>query len=32
MAEKLDPMETVSVEEALKMEIMVNQALIDILV
>ena len=32
MAEKSEPMETVTVEEALNMEIIVNQALIDILV
>ena len=32
MAEKLEPTETVTVEEALQMEIIVNQALIDILV
>ena len=32
MDEKLEAMETVSVEDALQMEIIVNQALIDILV
>ena len=32
MAEKLDPKETVSFEEALKMEIAINQALIDLLI
>ena len=32
MAEKLEPLETVTVEDALQMEIIVNQALIDILV
>ena len=32
MAEKVEPLETVTVEDALQMEIIVNQALIDILV
>ena len=32
MAEKLDPKEVVSVEEALRMEMFINQALIDLLV
>jgi hypothetical protein len=32
MAEKLDERETVSLAEALKMEIFINQALIDLLV
>ena len=32
MAEKLDPKETVSFEEALKMEITINQAIIDLLI
>ncbi len=32
MADKLDPKETVSAAEALQMEIIVNQALIDILI
>ena len=32
MAEKLDDRETLSLEEALKMEIFINQALIDLLV
>jgi len=32
MAEKLDPAETVSLDEALKMEMIINQALMDLLV
>lgn len=32
MGEKLDPSEIVSVEEAIKMEMIINQALIDILI
>ena len=32
MAEKVEPQETVTVEDALQMEIIVNQAIIDILI
>ena len=32
MGEKLDPSEIVSVEKAIKMEMIINQALIDILI